>query len=129
MFKTNSPGYGAVAILLMSAGLTGCVSSHIIVGTVRPPIPAEQVQIYLHPPEGYEEVAVLQTSSQNSVQFTSQGRIDIVIERLREEAAKLGANGILLESVGDQSAGALFTWARRSGPRVRQNRQCDGDLH
>jgi PDZ domain len=91
----------------MSAALTACVSSHIVVGTVRPPISPAQVQVYLRPPVTFEEVAILNTSSKNSLKLTAQGRTDVVIERLKEEAAKLGANGVLLKNIGDQAVGAI----------------------
>lgn len=96
---------GSLAVL----AVTACVSSHIIVGTVRPPIDPAQVRIYLHPPAQYEEVAVLTTSSKNSLELTAQGRTDIVIQRLKTDAASLGANGVLLQSVGDQAAGSIGT--------------------
>jgi hypothetical protein len=90
--------------------LSGCVSSHVIVGKVRPPISPDQVQIYLHPPVAkYEEVALLDSNSRQSFSFTAQGKTNIVIQRLKEEAAKLGANGILLNGVGDMAAGSVGT--------------------
>jgi hypothetical protein len=39
--------------------------------------------------------------ARESLAFTDQQKMDRVIERLKEEAAGLGANGILLEGVGD----------------------------
>jgi hypothetical protein len=57
----------------------------------------------------YDEIALLDTSSRNSFSFTAKGKTDAVIDRLKEEAAKLGANGVLLEGVGDQSAGSVST--------------------
>lgn len=99
-----SMALGAMAIL---SALSACVSSHVIVGTVRPPISPDQVKIYLHPPGKYEEVAVLDSSSRNSWAITSQGKTDKVIERLKAEAAKLGANGLLLQAVGDQQVGTV----------------------
>jgi hypothetical protein len=93
---------------LVVLSLSACVSSHVIVGKVRPPMSPDQVQIYLHPPATkYEEIAVLDSSSRNSFTFTAQGKTDVVITRLKEEAAKLGANGILLQGVGDQAAGSV----------------------
>jgi hypothetical protein len=90
--------------------LGGCVTSHVIVGTVRPAISPSQVQLYLHPPRGkYEEIAILDTSSKHSFSFTAQGKTDAVIDRLKAEAAKLGANGILLNNVGDQAVGSVGT--------------------
>jgi hypothetical protein len=90
-----------------AALLCACVSSHVLVGTPRPPIPPAQVKVYLHPPHKYEEIAVLDTSSRDSLALTAQGKTDKVIERLRNEAAKLGANGILLQGIGDQQTGSL----------------------
>jgi hypothetical protein len=67
------------------------------------------VRVYLHPPARYEEVAIIDASSRESLAFTDQQKMDRVIERLKEEAAGLGANGILLEGVGDQQAGTVGT--------------------
>ncbi len=36
-----------------------------------------------------------------------QGTVDKVIQRLKEEAAKLGANGVILEGMSDQQTGAI----------------------
>jgi hypothetical protein len=100
----------ALAASLALVALSGCVSSHVIVGKVRPPISPDQVQIYLHPPVAkYEEVALLDSNSRQSFSFTAQGKTNIVIQRLKEEAAKLGANGILLNGVGDMAAGSVGT--------------------
>src|SRR6202521_3430636 len=89
--------------------LAGCATSHVMVGNARPAISPSQVRIYLHPPENYDEIAILDTSSQGSFSFTQQGKMDVVVERLKAEAAKLGANGILLQSTGDQYAGSVST--------------------
>jgi hypothetical protein len=90
--------------------LSACVTSHVIVGKVRPPISPDQVQLYLHPPgTKYEEVALLESSSRHSFSFTAQGKTNAVIERLKEDAAKLGANGILLDGVGDKATGSVGT--------------------
>jgi len=91
-------------------GLTACATSHVIVGKVRPPISPDAVQLYLHPPATrYEEVALLESSSKHSFSFTAQGKTDAVILRLKEDAAKLGANGILLEGVGNEATGSVGT--------------------
>jgi hypothetical protein len=96
--------FGAHALLAACA-----TTSHVLVGTPRPAIPPGQVRVYLHPPDHYEEIATLGSSSRGSWTFTAQGKTDKVIERMKEEAAKLGANGILLEGIGDQQVGAIGT--------------------
>jgi hypothetical protein len=106
MLKSNVFKMSALAGSL--AVLSGCVTSHVMVGAARPPISRDQVQIYLHPPANkYVEIALLDTSSKGAFAFSAQGKTDAVIERLKGEAAKLGANGILLESVGDQAGGSV----------------------
>jgi hypothetical protein len=108
-----------LAVALLGAALAGCQTSHVLVGQPRPPISPDLVVIYLHPPrEKYEEIALLDTSSKNSFSFTAQGKTNAVIERLKKEAASLGANGILLNGVGDQASGSVssgFSGATGSG--------------
>jgi hypothetical protein len=100
----------AFVALMTLAALSGCVSSHVVVGKVHPPISPDQVQLYLHPPAGkYEEVALLDSNSRHSFSFTAQGKTNAVIERLKAEAAKLGANGILLNGVSDMASGSVGT--------------------
>jgi hypothetical protein len=95
---------------LAYVALSACVSSHVIVGKVRPPISPDQVQLYLHPPAGkYEEIALLDSNSRHSFSFTAQGKTNAVINRLKAEAAKLGANGIPLGGVSDQATGSVGT--------------------
>ena len=93
--------------LLIVVTLAACTTSHVIVGRARAPIPAEQVKIYLHPPTQYEEVALLESSSRGSFAVSSQARTDKVVDRLKKEAASLGANGIVLQEVADQSSGSI----------------------
>ena len=96
--------------LLAAALLAACASSHVMIGKARPPISPDEVQIYTRPPTvPYEEIARLQTSSQGSFSFTAQAKTDAVIKRLKMEAAKLGANGVLLEGIGDQPSGSIGT--------------------
>ena len=90
--------------------ITACATSHVMVGKARPPISPDTVRVYFRPPDArYEEIARLESSSQMSFAFTAQGKSDAVINRLKAEAAKLGANGILFEGMGDESSGSIGT--------------------
>jgi len=110
MLKPHLLKASALAAALAFAALSGCATSHVMVGQARPPISPEQVQIYLHPPANkYVEIALLDTSSRGAFAITAQGKTNVVIDRLKAEAAKLGANGILLEGVGDQAGGSVGT--------------------
>jgi hypothetical protein len=97
-----------VAIAL--CGLAACATSHVMIGKARPPTSPERVQLYTRPPEmPYEEIARIETSSQGAFAFGAQAKTDAVIHRLKVEAAKLGANGLLLEGMGDQPSGSVGT--------------------
>ena len=99
---------GPTAVLAMM--LLGCAtSSHVMIGTARPPVSPESVRVYVQPPEKYEEIAALDATSQGSFAITSQQNMDKAIARMKEEAAKLGANGILLQGVQDQQSGSIGT--------------------
>ena len=101
----RSGSAAALAVLLL-----GCAtSSHVMIGTAHPPISPESVRIYLQPPEQYEQIATLDASSQGSFALTSQQNMDKAMARLKEEAAKLGANGVLLQGVQDQQSGSIGT--------------------
>lgn len=107
IFKTKLT---RVAILLASLlTLAACASSAVIVGKVRPAIAPDQVKIYLHPPKRFEEVAVLESSSQSSWAVSAQGKTNVVMRRLKEEAAKIGANGVLFQAAGNQAIGSIST--------------------
>jgi len=93
---------------MLALGLAACApSSHIVVGTVRPAISPSEVKIYLQPPPSFEEVAILNASADSVFGTGGQGSADKVIQRLKEQAAKLGANGIILEGMSDQQTGSL----------------------
>jgi hypothetical protein len=100
----------SASLILVALALTACATSHVMIGQARPPISPEEVQVYTQPPTvPYEEIARLQTSSSGSFSFTAQGKTDAVIKRLKTEAAKLGANGVLLEGMSDRTSGSIGT--------------------
>jgi hypothetical protein len=109
----HSYGRTALAIVLaVVATLSACVSSHVMIGQARAPISPDEVRIYLGPPPAkYDAIASLNTSSSGSFSFTAQRKSDKVIVRLKIEAAKLGANGVLLQNISDQVAGSFGTGA------------------
>ncbi|HTB28281.1 MAG TPA: hypothetical protein VK715_04945 [Steroidobacteraceae bacterium] len=115
-----------MAVLGMAASnLAGCISSrdlksHELLGGARPALPADSVQLYLEPPSRrYVEIAVLHSSSRRSWSFTAQSKADVVVRRLKEEAASLGANGVLLQEIADRPGTAVDTdlGANYMGPR------------
>ena|SRR3984893_10482548 len=98
-----------LTILLVSGiALSACATSHVMMGQARPPISPDLVTVYFHPPQTkYDEIALIDTSSKGGFGFSAQGKTDVVIRRLKEEAAKLGANGVLLQGIGSESGGSI----------------------
>lgn len=95
----------ALAVLALAGCATG---SSVVVGKVRPPIDPKEVNVYLQPPAKYETIAMVEASSRDSMATGDQAKMNLVIERLKEQAAKHGANGILLNSSGEQSGAAVI---------------------
>lgn len=98
----------AIAAALCVA-LAGCASSSVLVGTRRPEIEPDQVKLYLAPPAQFEQVALLEASSNGAFALTSRQKTNKVVERLKAEAATLGANGVLLQGIGNEYAGSVGT--------------------
>ena len=72
------------------------------------PVPADQVQLYTEAPHRpYERIAIVSASSKRSLSFSFEGKAEVVVRRLKEEAGKLGANGVLLEEISDESGAAI----------------------
>jgi hypothetical protein len=85
------------------------------------------VGIYRTPPPHYREIAVLDASS--GAQFfhgTPQGEAE-AIERLRVEAAKLGANGVLITLLSDRSRGAIGVGVGGGGVSARRGSVVAGE--
>lgn len=80
--------------------LTGCASgSHILIGNVRQPIPVSEVKVYLDEPEKYEVIALVRGESVSG--WTQQQDTNNALNTMKEEAAKLGANGVILTNVSE----------------------------
>jgi len=98
---------GLAAAALSAAA---CVASHVLVGKARAPILPDQVQLYLEPPAGeYQEIAIVDASSSYSFALSGEGKAEVVISRLKAEAAKVGANGILLQEIADEPLASIGT--------------------
>lgn len=98
-------------LVFLVASLAACAgTSHVMIGHARPAVSPQDVRIYFAPPQAhYEEIARIETSSSGSFAFGAQHKTDAVIERLKTEAAKLGANGVLLQGIADQPSGSVGT--------------------
>ena len=92
----------AVSIAFLIA-LFGCATgTSIVTGKVRPAINPSEVKLYLEQPTKYETISIVEASS--DVEFSSQAALDRAIQELKAQAAKIGANGVLISNTGDKSS-------------------------
>jgi len=88
--------------------LCSCGSTHtIMVAQPRPATFADHVRVYYTAPRHFERIAIINSSSGPTWGVTTKGQLDDAIAKLKEEAARLGANGILVEGTGTSSSGNL----------------------
>ena len=92
---------------VMAAVAGGCsTTSRVMISPPRPAVAPEQVRIYFAPPPGrYVEIALLETSS-GAFTYGEQNKMDSVLGKLRVEAGKLGANGVLLQDTASAPGGS-----------------------
>jgi hypothetical protein len=96
--------------LMITAMLGGCAASSVVItGPVRSAISPDAVRIYTSAPEKFEEVAMLNASRKAVSSAGGERAIDKVIDEMRLQAAKLGANGLLLEDFSDSQSLTLGT--------------------
>jgi hypothetical protein len=98
-----------VAATLLAACASAPPSSHVLTGTKRPAIDPAKVKVYASAPAHAEQVAVIEASSRYSGANTDQAMMDAVIALMKEEAAKLGANGIVLQRTDTERGGGMTT--------------------
>ena len=75
--------------------LCGCATgSHTLTGKARPQINADAVKIYTAMPSDAEIIGLVNSSS---------GRMSYAVDKIKTEAGKLGANGVVItaqENIG-----------------------------
>jgi hypothetical protein len=82
--------------------ITACASgSAIVTGNVRPATDPASVKLYLKEPRRYDVIGLVNASSDSG--WTEQGSQNYAIAELKKQAAKLGANGVLLTATGEKT--------------------------
>jgi hypothetical protein len=88
--------------------MTACATDSVVVtGSPRPAISPADVKIYSRPPAVFEEIAILNTSKNSAFTTGGQKTVDKVIAGLKEQAAKVGANGVILQGFSDSQTGSV----------------------
>ena len=82
--------------------------SHIIIGETQVPIDYKDVKVYIDYPNNYEKIAIVEASSDLafkdiSIEITHQQKTNKALDRLKKEAALLGANGIVIQNISTET--------------------------
>lgn len=95
-----------VAIIGVLAFLDGCASNPdfcvmncssgnaLITGHVKPPVSIDQVRLYVTPPANYQVIGLVEASGQGV--FTEKQDYSLAVTELKRQAAKVGANGVII---------------------------------
>jgi type IV pilus biogenesis protein CpaD/CtpE len=94
----------AFQILVMAAVLAGCASGPPrVTGQVRPAIEDyTTITILTEIPEGAEEIAIVEVKASSKAGLSQQQKIDYAVEELRQQAAKVGANTVVIGSTSTE---------------------------
>jgi hypothetical protein len=96
------------ALVLASTIITGCAVTNetaVIVGQTRPATTPDQVKLYTKPPAKYEEIALISSDAAHDF-MSKQALMEKSVALIKEQAAKVGANGVLIDSLGDFNVGS-----------------------
>jgi len=94
----------------------GASATAIGTGEQRPEIAPEAVRLYTQMPANAEVIAIVSASSRTG--FTPQQSQNYAIGELKEKAARLGANGILIEAAGQGSGPLTGSFVNGTGAFV-----------
>lgn len=97
-----------IACCLSVLFLMGCATakgSVILTGVARPSADPQSVKLYLKEPKKYDVIGLVEASSDWG--WTDQKSQDYAVEELKKQAAKIGANGVLLTTTGTQTSGIV----------------------
>jgi hypothetical protein len=99
----------ALAVALISTMAACASSTQVLTGAPHTPIAPAEVRVYTQAPRSFEEIAVLGASKDSVSSAGGERAIAHMIESMRIQAARLGANGLLLEDFSDSDPVAVGT--------------------
>lgn len=95
-------------VITFSSGCTIMDGNAIVTGNTKVAISSEKVRLYRSAPESYEEIAIVSASAGHDFKKGSS-LMKSAIERLKQEAAKVGANGVILTEIDERDAPSVTT--------------------
>lgn len=89
--------------------LFSCATAYgksLVTGAVREAISDEEVVIYTEAPAKYDVIGIVSASSDAT--GDAQTDLNYAVKELKKQAAKIGANGIILDSLSSSNSGGVF---------------------
>lgn len=105
--KFINPLIISLSIFIIS-GCTIMDGNSIVTGNTRAPISPSEVRLYRTAPDNFEEIAIVSSSAGHDFQKSSS-LMNSAIERTKQEAAKVGANGVILTEIKERDAPTVTT--------------------
>src|SRR5262249_4398000 len=105
-----------VVVLLAAVALAACATasgSAVVTGTPRHATSPDAVRLYSEPPPSFEVIGLVQASSESG--STEQESSGYAVEEPKRQAAKLGANGVLLTAFGTRAGTEIGTVSSTRG--------------
>lgn len=91
----------AGTLVLAAAALAGCASStSVVTGARHPALPGSAVRVYADMPPHSGVIGLVR--SRSVLALGEQGHLDAAVSALREEAGRLGANGVVIARTEDR---------------------------
>lgn len=97
----------ALAVIFL-AGCTIKDGNAIVTGNTKTPISPNEVKIYRTAPNNYEEIAIVSASAGHDF-VKNSSLMNSAIEMLKIEAAKVGANGVILTEINERDTPSVIT--------------------
>jgi len=96
-----------VILICLVLSLWACASSSIImIGAKRAPTDPNKVVLYTTAPSQPYSVIGIVTARSKAGLSSDQQQLNYAVEAMKEEAAKAGANGVIITGTGDENGGA-----------------------
>lgn len=91
-------------ISLVAFGLVACGTdgTSVLTGQSRPSTDPSQVVLYLTPPAKYETIGLV--TAKSGKHGSDQGKMNDAVQKLKEEAAEVGANGVVIQGTGESTS-------------------------
>lgn len=99
--------------LLLLLMLVGCATgSALVTGTTRQPTNPDAVKILTEAPQQYESIGIV--TAEGYATLSRQQTQDNALAELKQQAAKIGANAIILRDVSDKNV-SNFSYSKFGG--------------